>query len=547
MLRAVEWILLGVGSAIAVLAGIRWHRPVRPTPWLLVAASLVALAVGDVAYDLHLTGLADVGYLLNYALITISLLQFTRVGTMLADRSRLIDLLAFSCATLLVVWVYGISAADEFGAVSSYDVIGDLLLIGVIGRLVAEDRRNAAAYLLLTGGFGLLAADITYPLWPDRPAEAGYVLFYLAWGAAGLHPSMTRLTEPRSPEPGPWRLRHIALLALSVATPPAVLLAEALTGTVSVENGLVLAVSGAITLLLTVTRLADAVHQHSQALSRERGLRTATTDLVAAADLPAVDAAVRAAVTRLLPPHAVRRVVLATDDGRLAGENLPPAPAGADSRSWLATTADPDERTLICPLRLEPLAVARPSGGALVITGSRDALTAGRDALEVLAGQAALALDRITLVEAVGRRDSDLYLRAVIRNTAEIMAVVDSDRRIRYASPALRQLIGLDELPPLTALDDLIHPDDRRRVQREMRATGDGTIHCALQRVDETQALIEITYRDLREDRLVQGLVVTLKDITDRHDPVERLPHPEQHDDMPGRVNRRSAQHKFRY
>ena len=191
--------------------------------------------------------------------------------------------------------------------------------------------------------------------------------------------------------------------------------------------------------------------------------------------------------------------------------------------------------------------MARPSGGALVITGRRAALVAGRDSLEVLAGETALALDRITLVEAVGRRDSDLYLRAVTGNTAEIMAVVDSDHRIRYASPGLHHLIGGTELPPLTAFDDLVHPDDREPVRRALRTEGDGTIYCALPRPDGTQVLVEVVYRDLRADRLVQGLVVTLRVVTSRGDVVEPAPHHEHLGELPAWVNRRSAQHKFRY
>ncbi|MEV0898377.1 PAS domain S-box protein [Actinoplanes sp. NPDC049802] len=540
MLSAIAWILLGAGSAGAILIGVRRHRPARRSPWLLLAASVTALAAGDVWYALDRMPLADTAYLAMFALVTLSLLQFTRGGALLADRARLIDLVAFACAALLVVWVFVISAADRFGAVSPADVIGALLLIGVAGRLVAADRRNVSAILLLTGAVGLLAGDVLYPLTESLPAESAYVLLYLAWGLSALHPSMRRLTEPRPAQPSPWRFRDTSLLAASAATPPVVLIIEALSGTV--RDGLVIAITAAITLVLTITRLADAIHHHSQALNRERGLRTATTALVAAADPPAVEAAARAAVIRLLPSATVRRVLLAADDGRMAREGLPAAPAGAGSRSWWIAATDPDERTLVCPLRLEPLAVARPSGGALVITGRREALIAGRDALEVLAGETALALDRITLVEAVGRRDSDLYLRAVTGNTAEIMAVIDSDRRIRYASPGLRRLAGGEELPPLTVLDDLIHPDDRESVRSALSTKGDGTVHCAVQRADGSQALVEISYRDLRQDRLVQGLVVTLRVAGSRAEAV-----PQQGGDLPAWVNRRSAQHKFRF
>lgn len=582
MLRAIEWILLGAGSAGAILWGVHRHRPARRAPWLLLAGAVATLAIGDIFYAYDRMAFADTSYLLMFVLVALSLLQFTRGGALLVDRARLIDLVAFACSGMLVVWVFVISVDGRFGTVSPADVIGDLLLIGVAVRLVIADHRNVAAILLLTGSTGMLTGDIFYPLTGESPAaESAYVLLYLAWGLSALHPSMTRLTEPRPARMAPWRFRDTILLAMSAATPPIVLIIESVSG--PVRNGVVIAVTGAITLLLMITRLADAVHQHSQALTRERGLRSANTALVAAADVPAVEEAVRVAVSRLLPPGSVRRVILATDgehlprllptdskrlpqprpsaDARQPRESRPvePAdarqsrecqsvePADAGSHSWWTSAVDPDERTLICPLRLEPLAVARPSGGALIITGRREALVAGRDALEVLAGETALALDRITLVEAIGRRDSDLYLRAVTGNTAEIMAVVDSDHRIRYASPGLRRLAGGGDLPPLTVLDDLVHADDRETVRRALRAEGDGTVYCALNRTDGTQVLVAMAYRDLRHDRLVQGLVVTLRPVGNTGDVADPAPHHEHQGELPAWVNRRSARHKFRY
>ncbi|GIF37376.1 PAS domain-containing protein [Actinoplanes xinjiangensis] len=546
MLRAIEWILLGAGSAGAILWGVHRHRPTRRSPWLLLAGAVATLAIGDVWYAYDRMAFADTSYLVMFVLVALSLLQFTRGGALLVDRARLIDLMAFACSGMLVVWVFVISVDSRFDTVSPGDVIGDLLLIGVAVRLVAADRRNVAAILLAAGSAGMLAGDVLYPLSGESPvAESAFVLLYLAWGLSALHPSMARLTEPRPARLSPWRFRDTILLALSAATPPVVLIIEAVSG--PVRNGVVIAAAGALTLLLTITRLADAVHQHSQALTRERGLRAANTALVAAADAPAVREAVRAAVIRLLPPGSVRRVILATDDGRLAREGLPAAPAGTGGHSWWTDSADSDEQTLICPLRLEPLAVARPSGGALVITGRREALVAGRDALEVLAGETALALDRVTLVEAVGRRDSDLYLRAVTGNTAEIMAVVDSDHRIRYASPGLRRLLGGGDLPPLTILDDLVHSDDRETVREALRAEGDGTVYCALNRADGIQVFVAMAYRDLRHDRLVQGLVVTLRPVGNTGDVTDPAPHHEHQGELPAWVNRRSARDKFRY
>jgi PAS domain S-box-containing protein len=641
---------------MAIAVGLFRHRPARIGPWLLLAGSIAGLAVGDVFYAVGEPGLADACYLAMFVLVAAALWQFTRGGSLLVDRARLIDLLAFTSSTLLVVWVFVIGGNGQIGPIPAAHVLGALLLVGVAVRLNLAARRNVSAMLLLAGSIGVLASDIAYPLHPGALTETGYVVLYLTWGLAALHPAMVRLTEPMPPRVSPWPGHWAALLGASVATPPTVLLIEALSGTV--EDGVVIAVAGGITLALTITRLADAATRNSRAASRERALREANGHLVSAADETAVDEAVRAAVTQLVPPAAVHRLLFATDDRQLTAAALPTAPLGHHRRSWWldeaepARTAAPRPRrrphpllprsrsrlprgllphrflsrtslrlsrrflpraalrlprrflprtalrlprpgagfilggreapaspdrlpgpvalrppvppispgpadtfalgsavdgTLICPLWLEPLAVARPNGGALVLTGRREALTIARDALEVLAGQAALALDRISLVEAVGRRDSDLYLRAVIRNTAELMLVVDEDRRIRYASPGLHTLLGQEELSPLVAWEDFVHPDDRGQVRRAFTTEGDGTLFCALVRPDDSQVLVEATYRDLREDRLVQGFVVTLRTVTEPEDAVDDLPHRDHIDDLPAQINRRSAQHKFRY
>jgi hypothetical protein len=41
--------------------------------------------------------------------------------------------------------------------------------------------------------------------------------------------------------------------------------------------------------------------------------------------------------------------------------------------------------------------------------------------------------------------------------------------------------------------------------------------------------------------------VVTMRNVTDAHDPSERPPYRDHVDELPAWVNRRSARHKFRY
>jgi hypothetical protein len=338
VLSALEWILLGAGSAAAIVIGVRRHRPARIGPWLLLAGSVLVLAIGDVALALDHTALSEACYYGMFVLVAGGLLQFTRSGAILVDRARLIDLLAFACSTLLVVWVFVIGDTGRFGQISAADVIADLLLIGVTVRLLAATGRNVSAILLLIGAIGMLGSDIAWGLVETWGTESGYRVLYLAWGASALHPSMTRLTAPMPVRPSPWRGHWAVLLCVSVATPPVVLLIEAVGD--GVKDGVVIAVASAITLTLAVTRLADSIAQHSRALIRERALREASAALVGAADPDDVDEAVRAAVRGLMPAAALHKVVFATDDRQLTLEAEPPAGTEPRGRSWWVADSD---------------------------------------------------------------------------------------------------------------------------------------------------------------------------------------------------------------
>jgi hypothetical protein len=61
-------------------------------------------SAGDVLTALNRPGVADICFYAMFVLVACGLLQLTRVGAILVDRARLIDLLALACSTLLVVW-----------------------------------------------------------------------------------------------------------------------------------------------------------------------------------------------------------------------------------------------------------------------------------------------------------------------------------------------------------------------------------------------------------------------------------------------------------
>jgi PAS domain S-box-containing protein len=542
--NTVVWAAIGLLSVAAIAGGVRLNAPAHPRPWWLLGAAVAVMVAGDAIYGATVREpgdmppvIADICYFAMFPLITAALIDLTRTGAILRDRSRLLDLLAFTCSATLAVWALvlgptvhapGLGGGDK-SALAAY-AIGDLLILLTAVRLLIAARWSWAVALLATGALSAFAVDIWYALsqlnsaWvPGQPAEVGYVVFYATWGAAALHPSMAQVTAPVEPHPRDLRGGWTVLLMLSLVIPPTVLLGEALAG--GVRDAMLIAATSVVTFALVVTRLVDALRGHRAAVARERGLREACGALVSAATGAEVRDATRAGVERVLPAGAGHAMVLRFND---ADESLPyplpPEAAGRRTRIVSTAMLRPDLResleefpgTIICPLIVDPRAARDPGAGALFVAAAEAALLVAQDALEVLAAQAALALERIALTDAANRRDHDAYLQAVVEHTTDVVLIIDDDQRLRYASPSVSTVLGVT--PPVTAtLAELVHSDDLAQVRRTLEQV-DEAVHdiWSLRRPDGTRVLVEVTYRDLRRDRVVRGFVLTLRDVSEQ-------------------------------
>jgi PAS domain S-box-containing protein len=578
-LSAPLWVAIGALSAAAIGYGARRHGPQSRGPWWLLAAAVLAMAAGDVLYavDAGAGGpasiLADAGYLAMFVLVAMGLLRMTRATVVLPDRARMLDLLTFACAAGLATWLTLVGPALAATHLSSAErsvlaayALGDALLLITVVRLAVAGRRSWTLALLLAGVVGLLVGDAAYAQaqlgdgWrAGQPAELGYLLLYGCWGAAALHPSMTALTDPVDTWPVRLPGRRAALLAGSLAVPPVLLIVQTATG--GVRDGLVIGASSLIMLFLVVIRLGDAIGRYRCSLIRERALRKACGALVGATDATQVSAATRAAVAELLPGQGYEVVVVEAEEGWLPAVSadrrtrlidltlLDPAvrdrlagPGGAEPGAHAAPDA-----ALVCPLDVE----GHPGGvdtlaAALVVAGGRSALTTTRNAIEVLAAQAALAMERIWLTEAMARSDTDRYLRAVVQNASDVVLIVEPSGEIRYASPSLATVVELDPSGP-PALRDLVDGADHDRMEDTLRrADTDGVrAEWTLRGVDGGRATVEVSCRDLRGDRMVRGYVITLRDVTERWR-AEREIIRQALDATPAGQNRHSSSTKFR-
>jgi diguanylate cyclase (GGDEF)-like protein/PAS domain S-box-containing protein len=145
----------------------------------------------------------------------------------------------------------------------------------------------------------------------------------------------------------------------------------------------------------------------------------------------------------------------------------------------------------------------------------------------------------------IGLKRSEQWFRGLVQHSSDVIAVLDEAGVFTYASPAAEDLFGFrpehlrgrsfSELLPQDDLDGL---DSLRRATRHSHPRGERNLELALERPDKTRRTAEVTITDLSNDPSVNGLVLNIRDITDRKKLEDDLRHQVLHDDLTGLGNR---------
>ncbi|MEV4537962.1 EAL domain-containing protein [Asanoa sp. NPDC049518] len=588
------WTAISVSGAAAVLVGVRLNRPRLAGAWLWFFAGIVFYAASDLSFNLTLPGgparppltlSDDILLLLGVILVCVALVKFTRAAEPRPDRPALIDALVLVLGTGLLAWVLTVEARFDqphVGVITGILLIAypvaDIIVLGLVARLVTAVRLSPAVVLLGLGIVGYVVADALFRIgrlddeWLVRtPLDLGYIALYALWGGAALAPSMCGITDQRPARDRETTVLRLVLLGISALIPPAILLYEAI-GLGSVRHGVVIAVSSLVMFLLVIARLVNLAQRLREQIGRERGLRAVTTALVATADdegiADALDDGIRGVLapgTRyhfllmthgadakalgrhmgVLPTSSVEAVRRLGEPTFLSGRELPRSIATALGAHGHAGghSNESDKLTLALPLTVEDTTI-----GVMLVAAEERPLAAAQDRLAVLASQAALAIDRVGLSEKLRKRTSEEYFRALVHNAADVILIIDSEDRIAYASPSARAMFGEVDLVG-TMLLDHGDPAERERAERVFRRIQDrpigsvepdnwGTTDWTLRRPDGSAAQVEISVRDLRADPTVRGLVFTLRDVTDKRRLERELTHRANHDALTGLANR---------
>jgi len=273
--------LIGLSSVTAILIGVRRHRPARPLIWWCFAGGQLLFVVGDLLYAvidqvLHqnpFPSAADVFYVGGYPVLAVGLLVLIRGRISGRDRAGLIDAAIIATGLGLLSWTFLMKPIAEDPSLSLSErlvslayPLADVLLLAMAARLATSPGARTAAYRLL--GLTLvvlLGADIGYAVlnmvisYEGGLVDAGWLLSYVTWGTAALHPSMRSLSEVAPDRAERFSHRRQALLATTSLMAPAVLVQQGLRDQ-PVDVGAI-GLGSAVLFLLVVLRMAGLVAQ----------------------------------------------------------------------------------------------------------------------------------------------------------------------------------------------------------------------------------------------------------------------------------------------
>lgn len=298
--QALLYQLCGLTGSIAILVGVRIHRPPHAAAWYLLAAGNLMFVAGDMVYAANadasgVTGFpsqADVVYLAAYPILAAGLVAIS--GQARRSIGNLIDACIVAISAGLVGWAFlmepyasdtSLTVAEKVFSIG-YPV-GDLILFATLSWFIfSKSQRNASLTWLFVSAASLLISDVVYGIqviegtyvlgWTD----AGFIISYLTFGAAALHPSIRTLGQGKNATSSSTSRGRLAFLGLATIVGPALLAVSATR-----ERGInlwVLAIGTLALFLLTFLRMAGLMRAVERNADRLIVLESARSHLMEA-------------------------------------------------------------------------------------------------------------------------------------------------------------------------------------------------------------------------------------------------------------------------
>ncbi len=597
--------IIGLSSPVMIVVALRIWKPEKRLAWIMFSLGMFTFILGDVVsynYDkFHsiapalfpfdadgltpFPGWADGFYLAVYVFLVAGILLLIHARDPSRDRSSFVDALMLSLGIGVVSWVILISPQAyqqdvplSVKLTSMAYPLADLLLLGAALRLAVGAGRKPMAFRLIVAAIVTLFVTDAFYAWMNLYTDAGYqpgsgyleagwIAFYVLFGAAALHSSMRELSEPVADvETKLTRGRLLVLAGASLMAPVLI----AYEGAKGESTDLPILIAATVLLfILVVIRMWGLMQRQQQYVRHEQALREAGMDLVTATNRDSIHTAAGRAVLALAGDDVAVRIFEQQD---VPGELVVVAAPGGDDRAigtsvrlsefdawkrerlegrhaYQVTLREDIAQSLQLPethrsLFVAPLFMRDELRGLLVVSAVEELTRQDADSLQALSAQVALALESAALTEDLLIEQSQRRFASLVKNSSDVVMVTEPDTTIRYASPSAHRVLGFepDELEG-RRFAELIAPDDRTRALSFLTAMADGEAHVGLTEFrvrhrDGTDLYVETLRTNLLKDPNVKGIVLNTRDISERKQFEEQLSHQAFHDQITGLANR---------
>ncbi len=571
------WGSMGLCSTVAVVVGVVKNRPARGAPWVLVAMAQFAFISGGITYDFltrfhhennPFPSVADAFYLTAYPLLAIGLFLFVRAQSRERNVGALLDSLIVTLGLALLSWIYLIEPyirAPQLTfltkAVSMAYPLGDILILYILARLLlGAQRRNASVTLLLAGGIGFLISDSIHRWsnlhgdWSVGPTSLGFVAFFVLGGTAALYPSISEPTEKISIRP----LSPISLAAISVSTlvAPTLLVARAILDP-KVDDAVLIGTVSAVLFILVILRITGLAQTRAVLAQREHILRDLGERLLGTTELSEVVSVSLGAVAAILGDDS--GTCLLTQVGDLGERVVGGIPSILVGCSVVVKQSDHARGGLKVTFPKMPLPVVDSTHDwtqialadvqgvrrQILISHKTDFSPDTLTILQAMAAPVSLALERMELSKILYERRSEAKFRSLVQNASDVILIVHADGRLSAETPSVFTVLGYGrETMATKTMSDLLHPDDVTEalalVESMMsgRHMGGTRAEWRVRHADGRWLVTEVTGSDLSADVNIAGVVLTLRDVTERRNLESELRHRAFHDGLTNLANR---------
>jgi diguanylate cyclase len=281
--EARNWLYNAIGMVSAVTMAIgTWRQPpAARRVWLLFAAGTATWSIGDVLYTyyqfyLHVSpypSLADVFYLAAYALLIPGLILLVRRQSTVGGATALLDaaivatgfgLLFWSLVMQPIIGDHTLSSTTKLISLA-YPAADGLMLAIVVRIFAGGGLRSASARLLVAAVMLQLGSDVAFSIVTANTSydggifDLGWLLSYVLWAAAALHPSAAAKVAARHTAPTGGR-RRLVLIGTAAMVAPALQIYQGFTDPGGIQ-WLAIAISAVLLVFLCAARMDWLVRQ----------------------------------------------------------------------------------------------------------------------------------------------------------------------------------------------------------------------------------------------------------------------------------------------